>query len=69
MIKKDRCKYRFDAHKLIGFSGADYLPDTDEFSMFFLDRLHCLRLEQSVQTFLSHANTTIVQKGCFIIKS
>ena len=45
MIKKrDQCKYQFDSHKLIDFSGADYLSDNDEFSMFFLDRLHRGRL-------------------------
>ena len=44
LLKKRSMQVQFDAHKLINFSGADYLPDNDEFLMFFLDRLHCQRL-------------------------
>ena len=36
----------FNSHKWIDFSGADYLTDNDEFSIFFLDRCNRLRLQR-----------------------
>ena len=32
---RDQCDYRFDYINGSGFSGANYLPDNDDFSMIF----------------------------------
>ena len=41
----DRC----DGPKCINFSGANYLSNNVEFSMYFWERLDCLRLQQTQQ--------------------
>ena len=39
IVKRHKCKYRFDGLKCINFSKDDYLSDNDKFLMFFLERL------------------------------